>query len=157
MSTEIENVTATTDESTLDQDFEQEEPITPGKYIAEITGVSLTQHVREGYDIVKMDFRISGGQYSGQRCNKVFHLKSAKIKAYLQKEFGLLGIVVETRIHLLNKYLELQGKLVQIELKNDLGNTIIYIQGDAKKEIPKIDPESIWSSKPSAGVSHLKM
>lgn len=155
MTTENENVN--TNELAFDQDLEQEEPITPGKYIAEIIEVSLTQHVREGYDILKMTFKISEGQYSGQRCKKVFHLKSAKIKAYLQKEFGLLGVVVETRTQLVNKHPELQGKLVQIELKNDLGNTIIYIQSAAKKEIPKIDPESIWSSKPGIVAPRLKM
>ena len=132
--------------------IEPMEQVSPGKYTAEIIDVTLTQHVAELYDIVLLKLQIVDGRYAKETLNKTYHLKSEKCKTYLLKEFGILGVIINTRHELLQRYPEIKGKLAQIEVRNDNGNMSIYIQRDARQEIPKFDPASIWGKSLKAGM-----
>jgi hypothetical protein len=130
------------------QPSSQDDSLPPGRYIADITDVDLSLHYAEGHEILRVSFELVGGQYAGQKHQKFFHLKTSKIRDYMEKEFSRLGIDIPKREDFLDKYPQLLHRRVVIDVQYPHGSMVVYIQGNYNGTPSKnFDPASIWQNK----------
>tara|TARA_R110001592_G_scaffold289216_2_gene558432 strand:+ start:3205 stop:3768 length:564 start_codon:yes stop_codon:yes gene_type:complete len=141
---ELNNVRLTSTSNTTPNSPAGEIPA--GSYLSSITNAAMSTHQTGGYDIVRMEIEIQAAPYSGYMMNKVYHLKSKKVRDFLKREAKEIGYEVNDRSELSGFCSDVIGTIVFADvLPSDSGNQTVYLKSaNTKKAVMPVDPDALW-------------
>jgi hypothetical protein len=120
--------------------------IPAGSYLASITSATTSRHELGKYDIVRMEIEIQAAPHAGHIVNKVYHIKTKKVRDFFKREAKEIGHEVIDRNGLNGFCNDVIGTIVFAEVApSDSGNQSVYLKNaNTKKNVAPIDSDALW-------------